>query len=109
MNCSRILYHRAYNTYLVLSIPGTSLWASATTTTAVRVYNNSSIYMTLFTEHFNCSIFGTTTIAVTTAAVIVVVVVVFVVVPAVLLLFLLCCSHITSSLQCSPRSQDRFQ
>ena len=44
-------------------IPGTSLGASITTTTEVRVYY--SIYVTLCTEHFTCCIFGTTT-AVTT-------------------------------------------
>ena len=51
-------------------IPGTSLWASTTRTTAARVYNNS-IYMTC-TERFTCCFFGTTT-AVTTAVVAVVV------------------------------------
>ena len=70
-----LLYHRAYNTYLVLLILGTSLWASTTTRTQVRVYNSIHRYMTLRTEHFTCSIFGTTTTAVTTAVVAVVVVV----------------------------------
>ena len=54
-------------------IPGTSLWASTTRTTAVRVY--ISIYMTLCTEHFTCCFFGTVS-AVTSAVVVAVVVVV---------------------------------
>ena len=76
--CTSLVYHRKYNTYLVLLIPGTSLWASTTTTTAVLVYNNG-IYMTLCTEHFTCSIFGTTTTAAVTTAVVVVVVAVVVI------------------------------
>ena len=59
--CTPLVYYRAYNTYLVLLIPGTS----ANTTTAVRVCNNS-IYMTLCTEHFTCGIFGATASAVPT-------------------------------------------
>ena len=47
-------------------IPDTSLWASTTRTTAVRVYN--SIYMTLCTEGFTCCFSGTTN-AVTNAVV----------------------------------------
>ena len=61
-----LVYHRAYIIPTVLT-PGTSLRASTTITTSVRVYN--CIYMTLCTAHFPCSIFGTTT-AVTTAAVV---------------------------------------
>ena len=52
-------------------VPGTSLWASTTTTTAVRVYNNS-MYTSLSSERFNCRIIAATT-AVTTAIVVVVV------------------------------------
>ena len=58
--CTPLVCHYAYNTYQVLLIPVTSLWAS-TTATAVRVYN--SMYMALCTEHFTCSIFGTITTA----------------------------------------------
>ena len=67
--CTPLVYHRAYNTYMALRVlvPGTSSWAS-TTTTAVRVYN-VSIYMTLCTEHFTSNIFGTAT-AVTTVVVV---------------------------------------
>ena len=63
-----LVYDRAYHTYCInLIVPGTSsLWASTTRTTAVRVYN--SIYMTFCTERFTCGSFGTAT-AVTTAVV----------------------------------------
>ena len=70
-----LVYDRAYHTYCInLIVPGTSsLWASTTRTTAVRVY--ISIYMTLCTERFTCCFFGTVS-AVTTVVVVVVVVVV---------------------------------
>ena len=87
--CSFYMY--SYITVRIIPtvlIPDTSLWASTTRTTAVRVYN--SINMTLCTEGFTCCFSGTTK-AVTNA------------VAAVVVLTL------THSLQCSPWLQDRLQ